>query len=98
MVFDEVDSGIGGKIAEIVGLKLKKVSRGHQVFCITHLPQIASQGDYHFKVKKEIQNKRTIATIKELTSREKVEEIARMSGGKKITETTRKYAKELLDM
>ncbi|HUU50790.1 MAG TPA: DNA repair protein RecN [Nitrospinota bacterium] len=97
MVFDEVDSGIGGRIAEIVGLKLKKVSRGHQVFCITHLPQIASQGDYHFKVTKEIQNKRTIATIKELTSREKVEEIARMSGGKKITETTRKYAKELLD-
>lgn len=97
MIFDEVDSGIGGKTAEIVGAKLKKVSREHQVFCITHLPQIASQGDHHFKVEKGIQNKRTVARIGELNQKEKVEEIARMSGGKEITETTRKYAKELLD-
>ena len=97
MIFDEVDSGIGGKIAEIVGAKLKKVSRGHQVFCITHLPQIASQGNHHFKVEKEVQNKRTVARIAELGKKEKIEEIARMSGGKEITETTRKYARELLD-
>ena len=98
MVFDEVDAGIGGRIAEIVGLKLKKISRGYQVFCITHLPQIASQGDSHFKVTKEVVSKRTVARIKELEKKEKIEEIARMSGGKEITETTRKYAKELLDM
>lgn len=98
MVFDEVDAGIGGRIAEIVGLKLKKISRGHQVFCITHLPQIACQGDSHFRVTKEVAGKRTVARIKELEKKEKIEEIARMSGGKEITETTRKYAKELLDM
>jgi len=97
MIFDEVDSGIGGKTAEIVGLKLKRISKGHQVFCITHLPQIACQGDHHFKVEKAVKDKRTVATIRELGAKEKVEEIARMSGGKEITETTRKYARELLE-
>jgi DNA repair protein RecN (Recombination protein N) len=97
MIFDEVDAGIGGKTAEIVGLKLRRISKGHQVFCITHLPQIACQGDHHFKVEKVVKDKRTVATIRELGAKEKVEEIARMSGGKEITETTRKYARELLE-
>ena len=96
LIFDEVDAGIGGGVAEIVGEKLKKVSKGRQVFCITHLPQIASRADSHFLIAKKTSNNRTITSIKELKGEERVEEIARMAGGKVITDTARKHAEEMI--
>ncbi len=96
LIFDEVDAGIGGGVAEIVGEKLKKVSKGRQVFCITHLPQIASRADSHFLIAKKTSNNRTITSIKELKDDERVEEIARMAGGKVITDTVRKHAEEMI--
>jgi DNA repair protein RecN (Recombination protein N) len=96
MVFDEVDTGIGGKIAEVVGNKLKKIAVEKQVFCITHLPQIAGKAISHFVVFKTVREKRTYSGIRELSEHERVEEIARMSGGKKITETTLRHAREMI--
>lgn len=96
MVFDEVDTGIGGKIAEVVGNKLKKIAVEKQVFCITHLPQIAGKATSHFVVFKTVREKRTYSGIRELSEHERVEEIARMSGGKKITETTLRHAREMI--
>jgi DNA repair protein RecN (Recombination protein N) len=96
MVFDEVDTGIGGKIAEVVGSKLKKIATEKQVFCITHLPQIAGKAISHFVVFKTVKEKRTYSSIRELSEQERVEEIARMSGGKKITEVTLSHAKEMI--
>lgn len=96
MIFDEVDSGIGGKVAEKVGARLKKVAAGRQVFGITHLPQIAGMAKAHYRVEKEVRGKRTQSTIRELTMDERVEEIARMSGGEKISEATLKHAREML--
>ena len=96
LVFDEVDSGIGGGIAEVVGRKLKALTKTCQVFCITHLPQVASRGDVHFLIEKQVVLGRTVTAVRPLTQRERVDEIARMSGGLVITETTRKLAAELL--
>ena len=96
MVFDEVDTGIGGKIAEVVGNKLKKIAVEKQVFCITHLPQIAGKAISHFVVFKTVREKRTYSGIRELSEHERVKEIARMSGGKKITETTLRHAREMI--
>jgi DNA repair protein RecN (Recombination protein N) len=96
MIFDEVDAGIGGGIAEVVGRKLKDISRQHQVFCITHLAQIASLGDTHFKVSKKVQGGRTFVEVLPLRDKERVEEIARMLGGIKITGKTLDYAREML--
>jgi DNA repair protein RecN (Recombination protein N) len=96
LVFDEVDSGIGGGVAEVVGRKLKTLTQTCQVFCITHLPQVASRGDVHFLIEKQVVLGRTITAVRPLTQRERVDEIARMSGGLVITETTRKLAAELL--
>ena len=97
LIFDEVDSGIGGATAEVVGRKLKETSRQQQTICITHLPQIASFADLHQRVCKEARNGRTIAFVMKLDSpREREEEIARMLGGTKITTKTRKHAGEML--
>ncbi|NIP99827.1 MAG: hypothetical protein GWM98_05140 [Nitrospinaceae bacterium] len=96
MVFDEVDTGIGGRVAETVGRKLKKVAQGKQVFSITHLPQIAGMASAHFRVHKEVKGNRTYSTIRELAYADRVEEIARMSGGEKITETTLRHAREMI--
>jgi DNA repair protein RecN (Recombination protein N) len=96
LVFDEVDAGIGGGVAEVVGRKLKALTSTSQVFCITHLPQVASRGDIHFLIEKQVVVGRTITTVRPLTQRERVDEIARMSGGLVITDTTRKLAAELL--
>ncbi|MBT3514053.1 MAG: DNA repair protein RecN [Nitrospina sp.] len=96
MVFDEVDAGIGGKIAEVVGDKLKKIAAEKQVFCITHLPQIAGKAVSHFVVFKMVKEKRTYSSIRELSKQERVEEVARMSGGKKITEATLNHAREMI--
>ncbi len=96
MVFDEVDAGISGKVAEKVGHKLKKISETRQVFCITHLPQIAGLGSVHFRVHKKVEGKRTHSSIEKLEYNSRVEEIARMSGGEKITAATLEHAKEMI--
>ena len=96
MIFDEVDSGIGGKIAETVGLKLKRISQNKQVFCITHLTQIASLKGAHYRIEKETLKGRTVTTIRRLSESERVDEVARMSGGESITQVTREHAKEML--
>jgi DNA repair protein RecN (Recombination protein N) len=96
LVFDEVDAGIGGGVAEVVGRKLKALAASCQVFCITHLPQVASRGDVHLLIEKHVRAGRTVTTVRTLSPRERVDEIARMSGGLVITDTTRKLAAELL--
>ncbi len=96
MVYDEVDVGIGGHTADIVGQKLKELARFHQVICITHLPQIARLADRHFRVEKHVEDNRTIITAKQLNAQERVEEIARMHGGE-TTEITLAHARELLN-
>jgi DNA repair protein RecN (Recombination protein N) len=96
LVFDEVDTGIGGGVAEVVGRKLKALTKTCQVFCITHLPQVASRGDVHFLIEKQVVSGRTVTTVRPLSARERVDEVARMAGGLVITETTRRLAVELL--
>lgn len=98
LIFDEVDSGIGGRVAEIVGALLKRLGQRHQVMCVTHLPQVAAMADTQLKVSKSIQNGATVSTISTLKQVERVEEIARMLGGVIITDTTRKHAAEMLDL
>lgn len=95
MIFDEVDSGIGGGIAEIVGQKLSKLSHNRQILCVTHLPQVASQAHQHLFVKKE-QSETTSSTVTQLTADERIIEVARMLGGVDITENTLAHAKEML--
>jgi DNA repair protein RecN (Recombination protein N) len=97
LIFDEVDSGIGGAVAEVVGRLLRKLGQDRQVLCVTHLPQVASQGAQHFQVSKNAApDGRTVSRITPLAGAERVEEIARMLGGLEITATTRKHARELL--
>jgi len=96
LIFDEIDIGIGGRVAEAVGKKLSRLSSVHQIICITHLPQIAVFTQHHYFVEKRVQRRRTKALIRELNKEEVVEEIARMLGGETITETTRQHAQELL--
>jgi len=96
LIFDEVDAGIGGGVAEIVGRLLHNLANKRQVFCVTHLPQVASQGDHHLLVNKTSTKSSTITGVKELAAEERIEEIARMLGGMKITEQSRKHAKEML--
>ncbi|MBI5516258.1 MAG: DNA repair protein RecN [Deltaproteobacteria bacterium] len=95
-VFDEVDAGVGGAVAEVIGQKIKQVSARNQVLCITHLPQIAVYGDRHFVVTKREEGDRTRATVKALAPVERSEEIARMLGGIRVTERTREAAAEML--
>ncbi|MGD2151531.1 MAG: DNA repair protein RecN, partial [Desulfobacterales bacterium] len=97
IVFDEVDAGIGGSVAEVVGKKLSSLARHHQIICITHLPQIAKFGDHHFNISKHVARGRTRTTITRLTEAERVKEIARMLGGEKITRATLDHAKEMLE-
>jgi DNA repair protein RecN (Recombination protein N) len=97
LIFDEVDSGIGGGVAEVVGRLLKRLGQQRQVLCVTHLPQVASQANQHFQVSKGTTGEgRTVSRIDILNNRARVEEVARMLGGIEITETTRKHARELL--
>jgi DNA repair protein RecN (Recombination protein N) len=96
IVFDEVDAGIGGAVAEVVGHQLAQLSRHHQVICITHLPQIAKFGDHHFRISKHVAEGRTRTTITRLAPDSRTREIARMLGGEKITRVTLEHAKELL--
>ncbi|WP_151636574.1 DNA repair protein RecN [Noviherbaspirillum aerium] len=96
LIFDEVDSGIGGGVAEVVGRLLKRLGRDRQVLCVTHLPQVASQANQHFQVSKRSTEGRTMSRIDFLDAKARIEEIARMLGGIEITATTRKHARELL--
>jgi DNA repair protein RecN (Recombination protein N) len=96
IVFDEVDSGIGGATAEIVGKKLREVARHHQVLCITHLPQIACYGERHYRVVKRITGERTNTSVSLLSEMERLEEITRMLGGVELTEKTKEHAREML--
>ncbi|MEY2887087.1 MAG: hypothetical protein RI913_506, partial [Pseudomonadota bacterium] len=96
LIFDEVDSGIGGAVAETVGKRLKELGQAHQVLCVTHLPQVAAEGHQHWKVAKHSQDNVTISSMQILSRQERVEEIARMLGGAEITDTTRRHARELL--
>jgi DNA repair protein RecN (Recombination protein N) len=96
LVFDEVDAGIGGRVAEIVGKMLKQLGGGHQVMCITHLPQVAASADQQWQVAKNASNGQVLSRVTVLGREERVEEIARMLGGVRITETTRKHAAEML--
>jgi DNA repair protein RecN (Recombination protein N) len=95
-VFDEVDAGVGGAVAEVIGRKIREVSRHHQVVCITHLAQIAVFANQHFRVRKEVVEDRTLSRIVPLSASEKKEEIARMLGGVEITDKTRAAAGEML--
>jgi DNA repair protein RecN (Recombination protein N) len=96
LVFDEVDAGIGGRVAEVVGRKLRAIAERHQVLCVTHLPQIASMADSHFVVRKRVERGRTITDVRPLADAERVEEVARMLGGETVTETARRHAREMV--
>ena len=96
VVFDEVDAGIGGGVAEVVGKKLSELAGKCQVICITHLPQIARFGDNHFLIYKQVKNKRTRTHIEPLGPEQRVQEVARMLGGVKISQTTLEHAREML--
>jgi DNA repair protein RecN (Recombination protein N) len=96
IVFDEVDAGIGGGTAEVVGRKLSDLARHHQIICITHLPQIAKFGEHHFSISKHVDDGRTKTAIQPLSREDRTKEIARMLGGEKITQTTLDHARELL--
>ena len=96
MIFDEVDSGVGGGIAEMVGLKLRELGETRQVFCVTHLPQVASLADHHFRIFKISDGKSTKTAVTHLSDDERIEELARMLGGVEITTRTRDHAAEML--
>lgn len=95
-VFDEVDTGVGGAIAEVIGRKLKTIAQRHQTLVITHLPQIAVYADHHFVVGKYVKGDRTVSEVRRLTQDERTEEIARMLGGLKVTDRTRAAAAEMI--
>ena len=97
LIFDEVDSGIGGAVAEVVGNLLRELGARHQVLCVTHLPQVAARGQHHFQVSKQQSKGSTESSIAKLDTEARIEEIARMLGGIKITPTTLKHAQELLE-
>ncbi|HEY6099666.1 MAG TPA: DNA repair protein RecN, partial [Anaeromyxobacter sp.] len=96
LVFDEVDSGIGGRTAEVVGRKLRELAEHDQVFCVTHVPQIAALADRHFLAEKREVRGRTVATVAGLEGRDRVAEIARMLAGEKVPDTALKHAAALL--
>lgn len=96
MIFDEVDSGIGGAVAEVVGKKLRALGAERQVMCVTHLPQVAAQGHHHFQVSKSVSNGSTHSVVTALDAKNRVEELARMLGGLEISKETRANAKQML--
>jgi DNA repair protein RecN (Recombination protein N) len=96
LVFDEIDTGIGGRAAEAVGKKLKALAKGNQVLCVTHLPQIATFADHHYLIEKRESAGRAKTTVREITGEERTEEVARMLSGAKLTETSRKHAEQMI--
>ncbi|HPZ83830.1 MAG TPA: DNA repair protein RecN, partial [Thermogutta sp.] len=98
LIFDEVDVGIGGRVAEIVGRLLRKLGVDRQVLCVTHLPQVAAQADWQWTISKETRGGETFSRVRQLDASGRVEEIARMLGGVNITDTTRQHAAEMLSV
>lgn len=98
LIFDEIDTGISGRTAQMVSEKMSLLGRNHQVICITHLPQIAAMADSHYLIEKSVSNQTTISTIRELSPQESVEELARMLGGVKITDTVLESAREMKEL
>jgi len=96
LVFDEIDTGIGGRAAEAVGKKLKALAKGNQVLCVTHLPQIATFADHHYLIEKREAGGRAKAAVRQITGEERTEEVARMLSGAKLTETSRKHAEQMI--
>jgi DNA repair protein RecN (Recombination protein N) len=96
MVFDEIDTGIGGRAAEAVGKKLKSLARSNQVLCVTHLPQIATFADHHYVIEKKAWGGRTRTSIRAVIGPERTEEVARMLSGAKLTDTSRKHAEQMI--
>ncbi len=96
LVFDEIDTGIGGRAAEAVGKKLKQLARSHQVLCVTHLPQIATFGDHHYVIEKRESGGRTRTSVRPVTGDDRTEEVARMLSGAKLTDTSRKHAEQMI--
>jgi DNA repair protein RecN (Recombination protein N) len=96
LIFDEIDTGVGGAVAATIGKRLRELGRYHQVLCITHLPQVASQAQHHFSVEKSEEKGRTVAMVRSLTGMSRESEIARMLGGERITQKTRSAAAELI--
>jgi DNA repair protein RecN (Recombination protein N) len=97
LIFDEVDAGIGGRVADVVGSRLQDLGKRFQVLCITHLSQIAARGDAQFLIEKSIRGSRTVTRVERLDQKGRIEEIARMIGGASVTAQTRASARELLD-
>jgi DNA repair protein RecN (Recombination protein N) len=97
LIFDEIDSGISGSVAEQIGNTIENLSQSHQILCITHLSQIAGKGEHHYKVKKNRINHRNVAEIKKLSTAERVLEVAALISGKEITKASRKQAQTLLE-
>lgn len=98
MIFDEIDTGISGRTAQIVGEKIHSISRNHQVICISHLPQIAALADSHFAINKVISQSKTKTTVVRLSDKARVEEMARLLGGVNLTDTTLRHASEMIEM
>ncbi len=98
LIFDEIDSGISGRTAQMVSEKMNVLGRSHQIICITHLPQIAAMADSHYLIEKSVCNQSTVSTIRRLAAEESVNELARMLGGVEITETVRKSAEEMKEL
>ena len=96
MVFDEVDAGIGGAVAEIVGRELRALGERGQVLCVTHLPQVASQAHHHLRVAKLTDGRTTRTTVSELSAAERIEELARMLGGIEVSTRAREHARDML--
>jgi DNA repair protein RecN (Recombination protein N) len=96
LIFDEVDAGIGGQVADVVGRKLRGLGDSFQVLCITHLPQIAAYGTSHYRIAKTVRGARTVTEIQHLTAEERVDELARMIAGDDVSATTRRSAREIL--
>ncbi|WP_425448586.1 DNA repair protein RecN [Dethiothermospora halolimnae] len=98
LIFDEIDTGISGRTAQVLSEKISKISKTHQILCITHLPQIAAMGDSHFLINKIVKDNRTITKVKKLDYSKRVDELSRLLGGVDLTDTTRNHAKEMLEM
>ena len=98
LIFDEIDTGISGRTAQMVSEKMNALGRSHQIICITHLPQIAAMADSHYVIEKSVENQTTISTIRPLSQQESIGELARMLGGVKITNTVYKSAEEMKEL
>ncbi|MDD6892787.1 MAG: DNA repair protein RecN, partial [Lactobacillus sp.] len=98
IIFDEVDTGVSGRVAQAIADKIKLIAQHSQVLCITHLPQVAAVAQHHFLIQKTVQNNRTTTHVTILKPAERINELARMISGEEITKLSREHAKELLQM